>query len=109
MPVYRQMSYRQGGHAVSRIAGESKVFYSLIIVPTALATLSLTLALQSPIRPMGQQTQKAETVWSQLFIVVTDRDLQAVVAFCLIVFLLILNFILRFPNLGALIHQYNQF
>jgi hypothetical protein len=101
--------HRQGGHAVSHIAGGSKVFYSLIIVPTALATLSLTLALQAPLRPTGHQIQKAETVWSQLFVAVTDRDLQAVVAFCLIVFLLTLNFILRFPNLGTLIEQYNQF
>jgi hypothetical protein len=36
-------------------------------------------------------------------------DLLAIVAFCLIGLLLALNMILRFPDLGAVIEQYNQF
>jgi hypothetical protein len=36
-------------------------------------------------------------------------DVVGVVCFCLIGLLLTLNFILRFPELGALIAQYNQF
>jgi hypothetical protein len=40
---------------------------------------------------------------------VTDPDLQAVVAFCLIGLLLALNLMLRFPDMGAVIAQYNQF
>jgi hypothetical protein len=38
-----------------------------------------------------------------------EPDLNAVVLFCAIGFLAILNFILRFPDLGAIIAQYNQF
>ena len=40
---------------------------------------------------------------------VTDPNLHAVIAFCLIGFLLMLNVMLRFPDLGAIIAQYNQF
>jgi hypothetical protein len=36
-------------------------------------------------------------------------DLLAVVAFCLVGLLLALNLILRFPDFGAVIEQYNQF
>ena len=57
----------------------------------------------------ADRTQRTETVWSRLIAVITDRDLHAVVAFCLIGLLLVLNFILRFPDLGAVIEQYNQF
>ena len=37
----------------------------------------------------------------------TDFSMLVVVAFCLIGFLLTLNFMLRFPDMGALIAQYN--
>jgi hypothetical protein len=40
---------------------------------------------------------------------VTDPSLHAVIAFCLIGFLLMLNLMLRFPDFGAIIAQYNQF
>ena len=38
-----------------------------------------------------------------------EPDQSAVVLFCAIGFLAIFNFILRFPDLGAIIAQYNQF
>lgn len=82
---------------------------ALILVPTVLGALSLTLALQSPTKPTSRRTEKTETVRSQLITVITDLNLQAVVALCLIGFLLALYFILRFPDLGALIEKYNQF
>lgn len=82
---------------------------ALIVVPTVLAALSITRALQSPLKPTSRRTQRTETLQSQLITVITDLNLQAVVAFCLIGFLLTLYFILRFPDLGALIEQYNQF
>jgi len=47
--------------------------------------------------------------WQRLYVTVTDPDLLTVVAFCLIGFLLTLNVMLRFPDLGAIIEQYNQF
>jgi hypothetical protein len=82
---------------------------ALILVPTVLAALSFTLALQSPTKPKTRRTQRIKTVRSQLITVITDLNLQAVVAFCLIGFLLTLYFILRFRDLGALIEQHNQF
>jgi hypothetical protein len=36
-------------------------------------------------------------------------NLHAIVLFCLISLLLTLNFVLRFPDLGMVIAQYNQF
>jgi len=47
--------------------------------------------------------------WQRLYATVTDPDLLTVVAFCLIGLLLTLNVMLRFPDLGAIIEQYNQF
>jgi hypothetical protein len=44
--------------------------------------------------------------WRELL---TDPDMYAVVAFCLIGILLALNLMLRFPDMGAVIAQYNQF
>jgi len=85
------------------------MFNALILVPTVLAALSFTLALQSPTKPTSRRTQTTETIRAQLITVITDLNLQAAVAFCLIGFLLTLYFILRFPDLGALIEQYNQF
>lgn len=38
-----------------------------------------------------------------------SSDLQTIVALFIIALLLIINFILRFPDLGAIIAQYNQF
>lgn len=82
---------------------------ALILVPSVLAALSFTLAVQSPTKATTCRTQRAEIVQSQLITVITDLNLQAAVALCLIGFLLTLYFILRFPDLGALIEQYNQF
>lgn len=47
--------------------------------------------------------------WPQLLAVFTNPDLSTVIAFCLLGLLLTLNLILRFPDLGALIEQYNLF
>ena len=40
---------------------------------------------------------------------VADPNLHAIVLFCLIGLLLTLNFVFRFPDLGTVIAQYNQF
>jgi hypothetical protein len=46
--------------------------------------------------------------WSRL-VAARDSDLTAVAIFCAIGLLATLNLILRFPDLGAIIAQYNQF
>ena len=73
----------------------------LILVPVALAALAAILGL-SPAKPASRQSQSTETTWF-------NSDLFAVVAFCLIGLLLSLNLVLRFPDFGAVIEQYNQF
>jgi hypothetical protein len=88
---------------------EVKMLIALILAPIGFAALSLTLALQLPWETTSRRTQEPEIVWSALTTIITDPGLQAVVAFCLIGFLLTLNFILRFPDLGILIEQYSQF
>ena len=57
----------------------------------------------------SRRTHTMETVWSGLVTVIANPNLLAVVAFCLIGLLLSLNLILRFPDFGAVIEQYNQF
>ncbi len=48
----------------------------------------------------------AERSWRKLL---TDPDLNAVVAFSLIGLLLALNLMFRFPDFGAVIAEYSQF
>ena len=68
-------------------------------------------ARQSPPPPKstGRPASFAKTAWHRAVAAIMTPDLSAVVAFCLIGFLLALNFILRFPDFGAVIEQYNQF
>ena len=82
---------------------------TLILAPVALAVLSATHVLQWLFKSANCRTQGTETEWSQLVTAIANPDLHAVVAFCLIGFLVALNLILRFPNFGAVIEQYNQF
>ena len=61
------------------------------------------------VNPTNRQAEKTGTEWSRLVTAIANPDLHAIVAFCLIGFLLALNLILRFPDFGAVIEQYNQF
>jgi hypothetical protein len=60
-------------------------------------------------RPTVRQVKLEETRWARLVSMTTDPDLLTVVAFCTIGLLIVLIMILRFPDFGALIEQYNQF
>jgi uncharacterized membrane protein YdfJ with MMPL/SSD domain len=91
------------------IAGEANMRSTLILFPAALAVLSATRLLQFLVNPTNRQAEKTGTEWSRLVTAIANPDLHAVVAFCLIGFLLALNLILRFPDFGAVIEQYNQF
>jgi hypothetical protein len=62
-----------------------------------------------PTKSMGRTASVAKTAWHRAVATIMTSDLSAVVAFCLIGFLLALNLILRFPDFGAVIEQYNQF
>jgi uncharacterized membrane protein YdfJ with MMPL/SSD domain len=89
------------------IASEANMRSTLVLVPVALAVLSATHMLQRLIEP--RRTRTTETEWSRLMTVIANPELHAVIAFCLIGLLLTLNLILRFPDLGAIIEQYNKF
>jgi uncharacterized membrane protein YdfJ with MMPL/SSD domain len=65
--------------------------------------------LQPLEKPKGRQVRADETRWDRFVTRTTNPDLLAVVVFCVIGLLIFLNFILRFPDLGALLEQYNQF
>jgi len=64
---------------------------------------------QSLAKVKGRYVNTADGSWHRLVSAITDPDLQAIVAFCLIGLLLMLNLMLLFPDLGALIAQYNRF
>jgi hypothetical protein len=82
---------------------------TLILAPVALAVLSATHVLQWLFKFANRRTHGAETEWSRLVTAIANSDLHSIIAFCLICLLLALNLILRFPDFGAVIEQYNQF
>ncbi|MGA7429101.1 MAG: hypothetical protein WBQ24_18480 [Xanthobacteraceae bacterium] len=60
--------------------------------------------------PEARNHDAGANEWGQrLYATLANPDLQIVAAFCLIGLLLTLNFIFRFPDMGAVIAQYNQF
>jgi hypothetical protein len=65
--------------------------------------------LQPLIKPRARnlETEDGRRPW--FVAVLANPDLLAVLAFCFIGLLVALNLILRFPDLGAVIVQYNQF
>jgi hypothetical protein len=62
-----------------------------------------------PTKSTDRPGSMAKTTWHRAVAAIMTPDLCAVVAFCLIGILLALNLILRFPDFGAVIEQYNQF
>jgi hypothetical protein len=70
------------------------------ILPFILAaTRSLTLGIQSSSRLRSRPITPAET----------ENEFLTVVTFCLIGLLAALNLMVRFPDLGTVIAEYNQF
>jgi hypothetical protein len=64
---------------------------------------------QSLAKTKDHHVNATDGSWHRLVSAITDPDLLAIAAFCLIGLLLMLNLMLLFPDLGALIAQYNQF
>ena len=62
-----------------------------------------------PTKSTARPASIAKTAWLQVVGAIMTPDFTAVVAFCLIGFLLAINLMLRFPGLGAVIEQSNQF
>lgn len=62
-----------------------------------------------PEKPSLRKDLAAQRSSSVVAGVSAHSHLHTVIALCLIVLLLVVNAILRFPDLGAIIAQYNQF
>jgi hypothetical protein len=71
--------------------------------------MTLLPEVRHSLPPTKSPASIAKTAWHRTVAAIMTPDLSAVIAFCLIGFLLALNLILRFPDLGAVIEQYNQF
>jgi hypothetical protein len=70
---------------------------------------SISRELQPLIKPQGRRVGSAVKLRSSFVAAIKNPDILLVIAFSLIGLLLTITFILRFPDLGALIVQYNQF
>ena len=62
-----------------------------------------------PVASRRRAAKATETRWNQLIAAMTDPELTVIVMLCAIALLITINLILRFPNFGAVIEQYNQF
>jgi hypothetical protein len=69
---------------------------------------SISRELQPLVKPHGRHVG-SEKLSSSLTATITNPDILLVIVFSLIGIVLTLTFMLRFPDLGALIVQYNQF
>ncbi len=65
--------------------------------------------LQTLEKSKGRHVDEAPSRWPEFLAIFSNSNLPMIIAFCLLGLLLTLSFILRFPDLGALIEQYNQF
>jgi hypothetical protein len=59
--------------------------------------------------PPPTQAKTTGTAWYGLLAAISKPNFITIVAFCTIGLLTMLNVILRFPDLGSLVEQYNQF
>ena len=59
--------------------------------------------------PQLTQAKTIRTAWCQSLVAILVPDFITIVVFCTIGLLTMLNVILRFPDFGAIIEQYNQF
>jgi hypothetical protein len=59
--------------------------------------------------PPLTQAKTTGTAWYRLLAAISEPHFITIVAFCTIGLLTLLNVMLRFPDLGSLIEQYNQF
>ena len=62
-----------------------------------------------PVASRGRAAKATKSRWNQLIAAMTDAELTGIVMLCAIALLITINLILRFPNVGAVIEQYDQF
>lgn len=66
---------------------------------------ALPKPLISPPSPPGT----AKTVEQERLATATNRDVNTIVALCAVGLLILLNVMLRYPDLGSVIERYNRF
>jgi hypothetical protein len=74
-----------------------------------MSQLPVIRKLQTLEKSKGHNVNEAPSRWSEFFAIFTNPDLPMIVAFCLLGLLLTFGLILRYPDFGAVIEQYNQF
>jgi hypothetical protein len=74
-----------------------------------MSQLPVIRKLQPLEKSKSRHVDEAPSQWSRLFAIFTNPDLPIIVAFCLLGLLLTFSLILRYPDFGAVIEQYNQF
>ena len=65
--------------------------------------------LQTLEESKGHIVNETASRWDAFLAMFSNPDLPTIVAFCLLGLLLTLSLMLRFPDLGAVIEQYNRF
>ena len=65
--------------------------------------------LQTLEKSKGHNVNEATSRWPEFLATFTNPDPPMIVVFCLLGLLLTFSLILRFPDFGAVIEQYNQF
>jgi hypothetical protein len=63
--------------------------------------------LQSLTKP--RNLRSVETSWDRFIAAINNTELLVIIAICTLGLLITLNVVLRFPDFGAVIEQYNQF
>ena len=59
--------------------------------------------------PESRTSRPASTTWGRFMEAINSSDLFIIIAICLAGLLLTLNFMMRYPEVGAVIQQYNMF
>ena len=74
-----------------------------------MSQLPVIRKLQTLEKSKGHNVDEAPSQWPEFLAIFTNPDLPMIVAFCLLGLLLTFSLILRYPDFGAVIEQYNQF
>jgi len=74
-----------------------------------MSQLPVIRKLQTLEKSKGHNVNEAPSRWLKFLAIFTNPDLPMIVAFCLLGLLLTFSLILRYPDFGAVIEQYNQF
>jgi hypothetical protein len=67
------------------------------------------LPVSRELQPLTKSRSSQSSAWSSFVAAINSPDFLMIAAICLVGLLLTLTFMLRYPDVGALIEQYNLF